>query len=66
MDCVGIGREVALTPLAGAPPRYERVFLHCQQLIPIHIVLNKSWRGLKMPVKVHAAHVHFMLERPAL
>lgn len=31
-----------------------------------YIVLYKSRRGVKMPVRVHAAHVHFMLECPAL
>lgn len=30
-----------------------------------NIVLHKSCSSVKMPVKVHAAHVHFMLERPA-
>lgn len=31
-----------------------------------YIVLYKSWRRVEMPVKVHAAHVHFMLEGAAL
>lgn len=74
MGCVVIGRWVALTLLAGPPPlcppplrlRVGGHSLSSGAHSDTYIVLHKSWRGVKMPVKVHAAHVHFMLERPAL
>lgn len=67
MGCVGIGRWVVLTLSYRAPPRYALGYsLLSGAHSDTYIVLHKSWRSVKMPVKVHAAHVHFMLECPAL
>lgn len=56
--------------LRSLPPSHPlqcgQAILYCHQLTLIRIVLYQSCRRVKMPVKVHAAHVHFMLECPAL
>lgn len=65
-DCVVIGRWLVLTRPAGLFPAMRRAILYRRGArSDTYIVHHKSWRGVKMPVKVHAAHVHFMLECPA-
>lgn len=66
MSCVRIGIWVVLTRFT-VLPRYALGYsLLSGAHSDTYIVLYKSWRSVKMPVKVHAAHVHFMLEGPAL
>ena len=66
MGCVVIGRRLVLTGLTGLLCYASAHSLLSGAHSDTYIVLHKSWRGVKMPVKVHAAHVHFMLECPAL
>ncbi len=66
MACAVIGRWFVLTRLTGLPSLALGYSLLSGAHSDTYIVLHKSWHSVKMPVKVHAAHVHFMLERPAL
>lgn len=66
MGCVVIGRWVLLTGLTGLPSCALGYSLLSGAQTDAYIVFHKSWRSVKMPVKVHAAHVHFMLECLAL
>lgn len=66
MGCVVIGRWFVLTRLTGLLRSTLGYSLLSGAHSDTYIVLHKSWHSVKMPVKVHAAHVHFMLECPAL
>lgn len=61
--CAAIGRRVASTRLASLPRFASSYFLffYCEES---RGAINPA-AGVKMPVKVHAAHVHFMVESPA-
>lgn len=63
--CVVIGGWVMLSRHTGLPSYALGYSLLSGPHSDKYIVLHKSWRSVKMPVKVHAAHVHFMLECPA-
>lgn len=67
MSCAGIGIWVVLTRFT-VRARYALGYsLLSGPHSDTYIVLYKFWRGGgRVPVKVHAAHVHFMLESPAL
>ena len=66
MSCVVIGRWDVLTCLTELPSYALGYSLLSRAHSDTYIVLHKSLCSVKMPVKVHAARVHFMLECPAL
>lgn len=65
MDCDGLCSLVSLGYMRQAVFFFFVFFLLSGSHSDTYIVLHKSRCGEKMPVKVHAAHVHFMLECPA-